>query len=240
MKAVILAAGVGSRLRPLTDETPKGLLPVAGRPMIDRALDAFAQSGIREALVVTGHLADKIESHLARSPLPCRCIYNPRYATANNYYSLLVAERALGGSAFVKVDSDLVFCPDILERVLAQRADLCLALDSGAELGAEQMKVQLDERGAVRAVSKELEPRSCAGESIGLEYVSADFARALFVELRRLDAEQQMDAYYEDAYHRLAVTGAYDIRTTDVSGLRWAEIDDAVDLSAAQMSFGGP
>jgi mannose-1-phosphate guanylyltransferase len=66
MKAVLLAAGVGTRLRPLTDTTPKCLVPVAGAPLLDIWLDALAAVGVCEVLVNTHHLAGKVESHLAR------------------------------------------------------------------------------------------------------------------------------------------------------------------------------
>lgn len=239
MKAVILAAGVGTRLRPQTDETPKGLLPVAGRPIIDYTLEALGHTGIKEVVVVTGHLADQLARHVTRSPVPCRTIYNPRYATANNYYSLLVAEDALGGEPFVKVDSDLIFEPDLLTRLLSAEGDLCLALDSGVQLGIEEMKVQMDNQGRVTAVSKTLDPAACLGESIGLERISSEFAPVLFRTLRQLDAEEFTDAYYEDAYHRLACEGGHDIRAVDISGLSWTEIDDSVDLSRANELFGG-
>ncbi|MFH2006994.1 MAG: phosphocholine cytidylyltransferase family protein [bacterium] len=237
MKAVILAAGVGSRLRPLTDATPKGLIPVGGRPMISYAMDAFYRSGITEVIVVTGHLSDQVEEFVDGSELPCRAIYNPRYDTANNYYSLLVAEEALAGEAFVKVDSDLVFRPSVLARVLSAEGDLCLAADTGVALGDEEMKIQLDGQGRVIGVSKRLDPKACVGESIGMERISAALSPVLFDELRALDAEDFTDAYYEDAYHRLAQRGGTDIRPVDVTGLPWAEIDNADDLAHAETLF---
>ena len=193
MKAVILAAGVGTRLRPQTDKTPKGLLLVAGRPIIDYTLEALGRVGVKEIVVVTGHLEDQLTQYVTRSPVPCRTIYNPRYATANNYYSLLVAEEALGGETFVKLDSDLIFEPDLISRFLSAEGDLCLALDSGVKLGTEEMKVQTDNQGRVTAVSKILDPATCQGESIGLEWISSEFAPVLFRTLRQIDAEEFTD-----------------------------------------------
>ena len=239
MKAVILAAGVGTRLKPLTDKTPKGLVPVGGRPMISYAMDAFYRSGITEVIIVTGHLSDQVQDFVKGSKLGCTAIFNPRYDTANNYYSLLVAEQALAGEAFVKVDSDLVFRPSVLSRVLSAEGDLCIATDTGVALGDEEMKIQLDDQGRVVGVSKQLEPASCVGESIGMERISAALFPVLFDELRAMDAEELTDAYYEDAYHRLARRGGTDIRPVDVTGLPWAEIDDAKDLAHAETLFRG-
>jgi choline kinase len=240
MKAVVLAAGVGSRLRPLTDTTPKALVPVGGRPILDHALDAFFRSGISEVVVVTGHLHALIEAHVARAQLPCRVIFNPRFDTANNYYSLLVAEPALGTSDFVKVDSDLVFRPAVLARLLSVEADLALAVDTGVTLGHEEMKVQLGADGRVTGISKELPPATCVGESIGMERISAAFAPRLFAELRRLDAEGFTNAYYEDAYHRLAQDPGVNLRAVEVTGLPWSEVDDASDLARANELFAQP
>jgi choline kinase len=239
MKAVILAAGVGTRLKPLTDHTPKGLVEVAGTPIIGHSLEAFYRAGIKEAILVTGHLHEQIEAFARQQPLPCTCVYNPRYDTANNYYSLLVAEKALGGEGFVKVDSDLVFRPAVLSRMLSAEADLCIGCDPTVQLGAEEMKLLVDEAGQIRGCSKQLDPAACVGESIGMEKIDASFSQTLFDELRAMDGEGFTDAYYEDAYHRLGQRGGNDIRAVDVAGLPWAEIDDAEDLAKANALFSG-
>lgn len=238
MKAVLLAAGVGSRLRPHTDKVPKALLPVAGKSILERSLCAFAELGIREAIVVTGHLREHIEEALRRSPLPARAVFNPRYDTANNYFSLLAAEPALAGQDFVKLDADLVFLPEVLKRLLSTPGDLALALDRSVCLGEEEMKIQLGADGRVLRVSKKLPPQDCAGESIGMERIGAAFSRVLFDELRALDREGLTDSYYEDAYDRLARRGGFDIRCADVAGMRWFEIDDERDWREAERLFG--
>ena len=237
MKAVILAAGVGSRLRPLTDHTPKALVQVGGRPLLAHTFEAFYRSGISEVVVVTGHLRDQVEAFVAAQSVPARCVFNPRYDTANNYYSLLVAEEGLGGQPFIKVDSDLVFRPAALARMLSAEAGLCIACDTSVDLGAEEMKLQVDEAGQVVGCSKRLDPAVCAGESIGMEKVSAEMFGVLFDELRAMDAEGFTDAYYEDAYHRLGQRGGHDIQAVDVTGLPWSEIDDAEDLRRADALF---
>ncbi len=71
-KAMVLAAGLGTRMRPLTDRTPKPLVPVYGRPLLDHVLDALAVAGIPEAVVNVHHLAEQIEAHLAARPAPPR------------------------------------------------------------------------------------------------------------------------------------------------------------------------
>ncbi len=237
MKAVILAAGVGSRLKPLTDHTPKGLVPVGGKPILAHSLDAFYRSGVKEVILVTGHLHEQVEAFAKEQTLPCRCVYNPRYDTANNYYSLLVAEEALGGESFIKVDSDLVFRPAALARMLSAEAELCIACDTSVALGEEEMKLQVSDDGRVVGCSKSLDPAACIGESIGMEKIGQTLFPTLFDELRAMDAEGFTEAYYEDAYHRLGQRGGHDIRAVDVTGLPWAEIDNAEDLAHANELF---
>ncbi|NMB75001.1 MAG: phosphocholine cytidylyltransferase family protein [Myxococcales bacterium] len=237
MKAVLLAAGVGSRLRPHTESSPKALLPVAGRSILHRALDAFARLKLEEAVIVTGHLHESIEAAVQDAPLPVRTIFNPRYDTANNYYSLLVAEPSLAGQDFIKLDADLVFSPEVLERLLAGAGDLVLALDRSVHLGDEEMKIRLGPDGRVLSVSKKLLPQDCAGESIGMERIGAAFSRVLFDELRALDREGLTNSYYEDAYDRLARRGGPDLRCADVTGMRWFEIDDERDWREADRLF---
>jgi hypothetical protein len=84
--AVILAAGAGTRLRPLTDATPKCLLDINGRPLLDRLLEGLAAAGLERAVIVTGHLSERVEAHLADMPPPLdvMVVTNPVYRTTNN------------------------------------------------------------------------------------------------------------------------------------------------------------
>ena len=94
MKAIILAAGTASRLRPLTDNTPKCLLNIGERPLLQRSMDALCENGIDEFVIVTGYLHEMIEDFVARTyPEGIRVtfIHNEVYATTNNIYSLWLA-----------------------------------------------------------------------------------------------------------------------------------------------------
>src|SRR4029453_4951266 len=101
MKAVILAAGVGSRLAPLTDDRPKGLVEVAGRSFLHRHLDMLARPRIAtpHGVIVGGSRVDRVREAIAGTD--CMVVVNEQFAPWNNFYSLLVAERALGGSDFL-------------------------------------------------------------------------------------------------------------------------------------------
>ena len=161
MKAVILAAGLGSRPEPLTNDIPKCLVPVGGVAIIDRMIARIAAAGIPEVVVVTGHLADVLERHLRGSDDPlaraATLVHNERYADWGNFYSLLVAKDVLGGGAFVKLDGDVVMDGGVLPALLAAPGPGVLAVDRSVELGDEQMKARV-ERGRIVELNKRIDP----------------------------------------------------------------------------------
>src|SRR5688572_27060795 len=105
MKAVILAAGVGSRLAPLTNDRPKVLVEVLGRSFLVRQLDLLAAAGIasRDVVVVAGYKQERVEDELARGGYHCTVVHNERFSDWNNFNSLLVARDALAGHDFLQL-----------------------------------------------------------------------------------------------------------------------------------------
>ena len=118
MKAIILASGIGSRLRPLTDEVPKPLLEVGTRTIIDRQLAVLARCGVTEAVITTGHLGEQIERHLKNArPIKTRFVHNPRYWDTNYIYSLWLAGGPIDDDV-VLLHGDLVFDEAPVEALL--------------------------------------------------------------------------------------------------------------------------
>lgn len=236
--AVILAAGTGSRLRPLTDDRPKALVPFGGATIVERAVRSLADYGVRRVILATGYR----EEHLRRAlvgvgPTVLFCP-NPDYQRTQNSVSLALCREAVQGHDFFKLDGDVVFEPRILERLDACGAPLSVAVDASRQLDAEAMKVELAEGERIVAFGKELAGARAAGESIGIERVSAGAARRLFTALDALLAAGRVDLYYEDVYGHLIAEGL-EARSVDVSDLRWAEIDTPEDLARAEALFSG-
>ena len=117
-KAVILGAGAGSRLGALTATTPRCLLPIDGRTLLDRELDALATVGITDVTVVVGHMADRVIEHVGSR---CRIVRNARWASTNSIVSLHEAADGLRGSAFLLQNGDVLYPPAILKRLLRVR-----------------------------------------------------------------------------------------------------------------------
>ncbi len=111
MPAIILAAGVASRLLPLTDTTPKCLLHVGAKTILGHTIDNLHTAGIADIVVVTGYRGDQVREFIASryAGLNVTFIHNPLYETTNNIYSLwLTKDRALGEEMLL-LDSDILF-----------------------------------------------------------------------------------------------------------------------------------
>lgn len=234
--AVILAAGVGSRLRPLTDDRPKALVPVCGKTILERAVSALEDHGIRRLVIATGYRDDAIHRAMAGARIEVLYRKNEDFATTQNSVSLALCRDALEGEAFFKLDGDLVFDPEILERLDRSEAPLRAAVDGSRMLDLEAMKVKVEGANRIVRFGKEIPVSESAGESIGMERISAAFSRPLFDALARAGEAGETGLYYEDVYTRLLASGAV-AEAVLVSGLRWSEIDSRDDLLAAERAF---
>lgn len=237
MKAVILAAGVGSRLAPLTHDRPKALVEVAGRSFLFRQLDLLAAAGIpgRDVVVVGGYRIDMIHRELTRGGYDCTVILNDKFEPWNNFHSLAVAEPAVRGHDILQLDGDTILDGKLLPRVIAAPGAAVLAVDRRADLDPEMMKVELYEGSdRVFAISKRLDPRKCAGEYMGVTKLTEAAARAVFVELAKFPDDQLTHEYYEFAFDRLIRRDQVRFDIVDVHDCGVIEIDDLADLARAE------
>jgi len=239
LTAVILAAGYGSRLKPLTDETPKCLLEIGGMTILARQLERITAAGIPRAVVVTGHLADRVESHLqaAVPPIPVLLAPNPDYAVTGNCMSVLAARGQVGdGAGIVLCDGDVVLTGNALARLVADPAPSALLLDTETRLADEEMKALLDTQGNVRRLSKQLAPAESAGESIGIQKISGPALPIFWATLESMKEAGDTHGYYEDAFQRMIHAGVT-FRTVPIRHDEWTEIDDLADLEDARSRF---
>jgi choline kinase len=230
MTAVILAAGIGSRLRPLTDTTPKCLLSVGGVPLLERSLNSLHAAGLRDALIVTGYRREDVE-RFARSldlPVTVRFLHNPLFDRTGNNYSLWLAMEEVAGREMVMLDADILFQQTILTSLLAVPGD-ALVLHAHQELGGEEVKVQCDPGGFVVRIGKDIEPRHAAGESLGIEKFCAKTTRIL---LRSLAGRKHLNEFYEASFQEIINQGVR-ISAVSTGSSPCMEIDTLEDLRAA-------
>jgi choline kinase len=235
--AVLLCAGGGTRLKPLTDDRPKALVDVGGETILGRAVRLLLAAGVRHLVVATGYREEAVRAALAKTDARVTFCHNADFASTQNSVSLQRCAEALAGRAFFKLDGDLLFHRDVLLRLDAARAALSVAVDRRATLGEEEMKVIADGT-SIRSFGKHLAPRACAGESIGIERVDVDAGEKLFRALDEAVRAGRTSLYYEDVYGELVAEGL-DAELVDVSDLPWIEIDTPDDLAAARRTIEG-
>jgi choline kinase len=234
----VLAAGRGSRLRPLTDDRPKCLLEVGGEPIIARIVRILAEQDLTSFTIVDGFAGDRLRAALrARFPAAWfHFVRNEAWADTNNAWSLRLA-RASASEPLLLLDSDLVFEGEVLERLLADPRPNRLALRRGGGFDGEEMKVSLGPDGRVGDLGKGLPAGAVAGESLGLEVFAADAADQLFAVLdRRLRAAGGRDEFYEAAFVELIASGTA-VWPVDMGRLRCLEVDTPEDLAEARRLF---
>ena len=235
MKAVILAAGVASRLRPLTNDCPKCLLKVGERSLLQRSMDALKQSGISEFVIVTGYLHTQIEDFVSQnySDVKVTFIHNSVYDSTNNIYSLWLARPKADGEEILLLDSDLLYDPAIIRRVLEAPEENILTLIRH-ELGEEEMKVVVDASGAITALTKTCNPADAVGESLGIERMGRAYTKALYEELEvMMEKEGLSNIFYERAFERLLPKG-HTYHVLDVTDLFSCELDTVDDFNTAK------
>lgn len=238
--AVIPAAGMATRLRPLTEHTPKCLLEVGGKALLGRALDGLQSNGIDEAVIITGYLSEHIERYVHEQypHLTVHLVHNPRYETTNNIYSLYLSGEFARGRNILLLDSDILFDPTIIGRLLDCPDAEALALSRHA-CGEEEIKITVDERGMVQEISKIVDPAEAIGESVGLEKMSAEYTEALFSELDRMICSEGLDnVFYERAFERMIEHGK-SFRPVDITGLTAMELDTIEDFDRARKTLIG-
>lgn len=236
MKAIILAAGMASRLRPLTLSTPKCLLKVGERCLLQRSIDALLSNGINDFVIVTGYLHEQIEEFVAQqygNSINVKFIYNDVYESTNNIYSLWLARPEADGEEILLLDSDLLYDPQIIGRVLASNADNILTLICHP-LGEEEMKVVVDAQGNITEINKTCNPASAAGESLGIEKMGKDYTRALYQTLEPMMLNEGLqNVFYEKAFERLIAAG-HTYQVLNVSDLFSCELDTVEDFETAK------
>ena len=237
MIGLVLAAGAGRRLQPLTDDLPKTLLTIDGeRTILDIALANLKQAGLEDIAVVTGFAAHRIDERKQALEqdhgVNLELVFNDKAEEWNNAYSLWIAREQLRGGAIL-VNGDTVHPASVEETVLAARGPaIVLAADTEKALGEEEMKLHVTDDGFMDRINKALDPTSARGEYIGVTLIEPEAAEPL---ADSLEATWKRDPglYYEDGYQEFADRGGR-IGIASIGDVPWVEVDDHADLARAR------
>jgi L-glutamine-phosphate cytidylyltransferase len=230
MKALVLAAGMGTRLGGLTRETPKALIEVAGRPLIDRALAWLAAQSIEAIGVVAGFGGDQLAAHLRGRKLSL--FHNPRFREGN--LLSLAAGLDFLDRDFLLMNVDHIYPRALLGHILGQRQGLAACCDFDRPLGADDMKVELDGPKRLRRISKKLETFQAG--YIGMTCCAAETLPAYKRGVEETLAAVGPSAHVEQVLGRLAEAGQ-PIGIIDTSGFRWLEVDTPDERAAAEQTL---
>ena len=236
MKAIILAAGVGSRIRPLTDNCPKSLLKIGDKTILEMMITHLQDCDIDEIIFVTGYLENKIKEYVEKNfpNIKAHFVLNKKYAETNTGFSLLLTKELVQDSDFIKFDADVVFDQEILKKLIACQYENALCIDKNIHLDAEEIKVIIDDENKILKASKTVDPKKAVGESIGIEKIGKNTAKILFKELEEMmKDEKNHQEYYEAAYERLIEKGI-NFHALDITGSKWVEIDTKEDFDLAE------
>lgn len=235
MKAIILSAGQGRRLLPLTENLPKCALDVGGRAVLEWQLHEIARCAVDEVVVVTGFSAEAVDEIVAGPhDVPVRTLYNPFFVHCDNLGTCWVARHEMTGP-FLIINGDTLFESAVLARLLEARDgdhEIVLATDSKGTYDDDDMKVIHDAKGRLERVGKQLDLTRVTGESIGMMRFDARGAEAFVAKLEYLMRYGPgVKQWYLSAIDELAQEGRVSVRGID--GLSWCEIDDPADLEQA-------
>jgi len=228
MDAVIVAAGEGKRLRPVTIDTPKCLLPIGGKPLIEYSLRILKEHGVERIGLVVGYLKDKIIDALGPQ---YTYISNPFYAFTNDMASLWLAKEFIGSNDFIYLHSDLLYHPRILTMTMESDAEITLAVEKKG-CDKEAMKV-VEDGGYLVESSKEIPLTKAFGEWTGITKFTNIGWRKYLLEVEQLLAAGDFNAYDTKAMNRL-VKKERVIKILDINELPFIEIDTLEDLRKAQ------
>ena len=235
-KAVIVAAGLSSRLYPLTSQTPKALLTVGNETLLGRSMRVLGENGVTDVAVVVGFQAGAIRDAVGDS---ATVILNPFYRQCNNMGSLMMAKEFAGQVPFVYLHGDLVYTSAMLESFLRESA---VSGDSSLDLltafgpvDEESMKVRTTAEGQLVESNKAIPLDEAAGEWTGIAIVQQP--AIVFDAIEKHMMEVSLDDYDTAAFTELAAAGKV-VRCIAATDEPWKEIDTMDDLETARTDFG--
>lgn len=233
MKAVILAAGRGTRLLELTKEAPKCLIEIGEKTILERQIDSLMRNDVEKIIVVVGFMADKIKEKLEKIK-EVKIIENEEYEKTDNIYSLYLTRNQVKKNDFILLNGDVIFEEDIIKKVLLEKKNVA-PIDS-LYYDLEELKIREDDGLIKEILPKNASKKISDGSTIGIFKFSSEGGEILFDKIEELVANNIRNKWFEYALNEIL----YKIKMhkVDVHGLKWIEIDTMEDIKKAQELFG--
>lgn len=235
MKAVLCAAGIGKRMFPFTIDTPKPLLPIGGKTIIEYMVDGLSFVGINEVIIVVGYKAEKIKNKLGDSYGHCKITYvhNPDFATTNNIYSLWLA-RDFIDDGMIFFNCDIIFSSDLLRSVVADKQKDSLAADFEIEHTDDTLKA-LFEGGRLVDIGKKIDKAN--SWAMGIYKLSQATSQRYFEIAEKLFLEDEKNKNISFVVPLKILSKEVAIGAVPVVKGSWAEVDIPEDYTYAQANI---
>ena len=243
MQAIILAAGMGKRLKHLTKDKTKCMVEVNGRTLISRTLDILEKQDLSRIIIVTGYMGDTLRNYVESLGIktPVEYIDNPIYDKTNNIYSLALARDKMIEDDTLLFESDLIFEQSVVDRLVADpRPTLATVAHFESWMSGTCLKIDKEDRIADFIPGKYLDfsEKHKYYKTVNIYKFSKEFSAKTYVPF--LTAYEQAvgeNEYYESVIKLIAMIENTEIRVMKLEGERWYEIDDALDLDIASYIF---
>lgn len=244
MKAIILAAGMSSRISSLTQGSPKTFLKINKfDSLLSRMLKQLAKAGFKELIVVIGYAAEDMKNQLKNlqknfSNLKINCVYNKDFDSKDNIYSVYLIKDYLTDDTFI-FNSDIVFDDNILDFAISayeNSGKSFLVVDDHKKLIDEDMKVTLNHAGLINRVSKNLVNDTASGEYIGIMHIASKDQDIYASKLSELIRANDVNRHYEYALDKIisSPSPTLNLELVSTQGLEWTEVDTEEDLDYAK------
>jgi histidinol-phosphate/aromatic aminotransferase/cobyric acid decarboxylase-like protein/choline kinase len=244
MKAIILAAGFGNRMRPFTDNLHKTMVTVAGKTIIGRIIDGLIENSISDIVVVTGYRADELKTYLTSnfSKVKFTFVHNEKYRETNNIFSMALAFEAVTiDSDILLIESDLIYRPEIIKRLIASPYDNVALVDKYRH-GMDGTVVTVQDKRITNVIPSHLQPEnfdfSDKYKTLNIYKFSKELCETSFKKLLVYYANTiDRNCYYELILGILIYMQKETIHAEIVEGESWSEVDDPNDLQVAEFAF---
>lgn len=233
MKALILAAGTGSRLAPLTDQLPKSLVPVNGMPIIFKQIENLHENGIYDISIVSGYRADILQNAVKKKYADVHFIENKDYLNTNNMYSAYIAREFFAGTPFLMMNADVFYDASVIRALLRHSYESAIVTDIGNYLDESMKVVEEDDR--LVKISKTIPEKDAFGVSIDVYKFSTSAGKMFFDVCKAyIEEEKELKLWSEVALNEILKKTVFQACPLDG---RWMEIDNHDDLQAAEDLF---
>jgi choline kinase len=233
--ALLLAAGTGSRLRPLTLDAPKCLTEVSGETILGRLVDNLRLQGIKRLVVVTGYLDHCIREFLEENAADMHLdyVFNPVYKTTNNIYSLWLAQKTID-EPFVLIESDLVFEASMLEPMLIP--DKIAVSNILPWMNGTVVRLNADKAVTAFHVSNDVDDERCY-KTVNICSLSSQSWQRVIARLDRYVEDGRVGEYYETVFADMVANASLEFDAVFFDENKWYEIDAVKDLHQAELMF---